>query len=183
MQFSETQLAGVWLIEPEPFIDHRGSFARTFCVREFEERALTNSFVQHSQSYSSARHTLRGLHMQLGPHEEVKLVSCVRGAVFDVAVDMRPHSRSYLHWFGTELGARNGKQMYIPQGFAHGFLSLTDDAVVSYLISVPYAPQSSVGFRYDDPAIGIDWPARPSCISEKDESWSLIETQEVRYSG
>lgn len=168
MRFRQEAIEDLWIIEPERIHDERGSFARTFCREEFGARGLCNAFAQHSVSISARKHTLRGLHFQTAPCEEVKLVTCIRGAIWDVAVDLRPWSSTYLQWVGTTLSADNGRQFYIPQGFAHGFQSLVEDVAVSYLISAPYAADHSCGIRFDDPAIGIRWPARPSVISARD---------------
>ena len=178
MLFTQTDLDGVWLIEARPFADERGSFARTFCVDEMERHALESRFVQHSLSRSASKHTLRGLHYQKEPHREVKLVSCLKGAIWDVALDLRPDSPNYRRWTAAELSAENMRQLYIPQGFAHGFLSLTEDAVVAYLISARFDPEASTGVRFDDPAFAIDWPARPSAISDKDRNWQLLAVTE-----
>jgi dTDP-4-dehydrorhamnose 3,5-epimerase len=180
MLFTKTDLDGVWLIEPRPFVDERGSFARTFCIDEMERQGLETRFLQHSMSHSKRRHTLRGLHFQRAPSGEVKLVSCLKGAIWDVAVDLRPHSRNYRRWTAAELTADNMRQLYIPEGFAHGFLSLTQDAVVNYLISARYDPAASTGARYDDPAFAIDWPAKPAAMSEKDRKWPLLEEIELQ---
>ncbi|WP_340107602.1 dTDP-4-dehydrorhamnose 3,5-epimerase [Pikeienuella sp. HZG-20] len=174
MRFIETGIAGLWVTEPEPFTDERGAFARTFCAREFAARGLETDFVQHSRSLSHRKGTLRGLHYQRPPDGEVKLVSCVAGAIWDVAVDLRSGSASYGRWRAFELSARNGRQLYIPAGFAHGFQSLSDDAVTNYLISRAYAPRSARGVRFDDPAIAIAWPAPVAAINEKDRSWPLL---------
>ena len=171
MRFNPTELDGLWIIEPQRINDQRGSFARTFCRHEFAEQGLHNDFCQSSISRSHLKHTLRGLHFQEAPHQEIKLVSCVSGAIWDVAVDLRPTSRTYLQWLSTILTAENGLQFYIPEGFAHGFLSLCDNVTVSYSISVPYAESSAKGIRYDDPAIGICWPSAPAVISERDLAW------------
>ncbi|WP_312411071.1 dTDP-4-dehydrorhamnose 3,5-epimerase [Shinella sp.] len=174
MLFTRTDLKDVWLLEASPIRDERGSFARTFCVDEMEARGLEHCFVQHSLSRSAAKHTLRGLHFQRAPHEEVKVVSCLNGAIWDVAVDLRPQSPTYCRWTAAELSADNMRQLYIPKGFAHGFLSLTEGAVVGYLISTRYHPASAAGMRYDDPALAIDWPAAPAVMSEKDRNWPLL---------
>lgn len=174
MLFAQTDLEGVWLIESSPVTDERGSFARTFSMDEMEHHALECRFVQHSLSRSRLKHTLRGLHFQRAPYGEVKLVSCLKGGIWDVAVDLRPQSRNYLRWTAAELTEENMLQLYIPQGFAHGFLSLTDDAAVGYLISARYEPAASSGVRYDDPVLGITWPAEPAAMSDKDRNWPLI---------
>lgn len=177
MRFTETELKGAWLIEPEPAFDERGSFMRTFCEREFEAHGLAMRFVQHSQSHSIRKGTLRGMHMQLAPHQEVKLVSCIRGAILDVIIDMREASPTRRKWVAYELSPENRRQLYIPAGFAHGFQALTGDVVVSYLISEFYAPQVSVGFRHDDPAFAIDWPLEPVAVSERDLNWPLLAVE------
>lgn len=174
MQFTETKLSGAWLIEPTPVWDDRGSFARTFCEREFAEHGLTTRFVQHSASHSVLKGTLRGMHFQEAPFGEVKLVSCIRGAMFDVIIDLRPGSATRHKWVGVELTPENRRQLYIPAGFAHGFQTLSDDTVVSYLISEFYEPKASIGVRYSDPAFIINWPLRPTAVSEKDRAWPLL---------
>lgn len=174
MLFTKTDLDGVWLIEARPATDERGSFARTFCTDEMERHALETRFVQHSLSRSTRKHTLRGLHFQHAPHREVKLVSCLKGAIWDVAIDLRPQSPAFGRWTAAELTAENMRQLYIPEGFAHGFLSLTDDVAVGYLISARYDPATAAGIRYDDPAIAIEWPATPAVMSEKDRNWPLL---------
>ncbi|HET7411931.1 MAG TPA: dTDP-4-dehydrorhamnose 3,5-epimerase, partial [Pararhizobium sp.] len=176
MRFTETDLKGLWLIEREPHSDSRGSFARTFCEREFAAHGLETRFVQHSQSLSREKATVRGMHFQKEPHAEVKLVSCIAGAILDVAVDLRPGSPGYLSWRAFELTPGNGRQIYIPEGFAHGFQTLTDDAVVHYLISEFHAPPAASGVRYDDPALGIEWPLPPGVVADKDRAWPLIES-------
>ncbi len=180
MRFTETKLSGVWLVEPTPIVDERGSFARTFCEKEMAEHGLATRFVQHSRSTNLRKGTLRGLHFQSPPHGEVKIVSCLKGAVYDVAVDLRPASSTRYHWVAFELTPENGRQVYIPVGFAHGFQTLTENAEVSYLISQFYTPAASAGIRYDDPALAIDWPIRVSVISDKDRSWPLLEEQSRR---
>ncbi|TXR48331.1 dTDP-4-dehydrorhamnose 3,5-epimerase [Phyllobacterium endophyticum] len=175
MRFTETKLNGAWLVEVLPISDDRGSFARTFCLNEFKEHGLETRFVQHSMSHSVRKHTLRGMHFQLAPHEEVKVVSCIRGAIMDVIIDLRPHSPTCRQWAAYELSESNGRQLYIPKGFAHGFQTLRDDAIVSYLISEFYHPQASTGVRWDDPAFGIEWPALPSVLSDKDQVWPLMD--------
>lgn len=174
MQFTETELKGVWLIEPTPAIDDRGSFTRIFCEKEMADCGLATRFVQHSRSHSTRKGTLRGLHFQENPYTEVKLVSCVRGAIFDVVVDLRPNSPTRHRWQAFELTPGNMKQVYIPAGFAHGFQTLTEDAEVSYLISQFYTPHASTGVRYNDPVFSINWPLMPTAMSEKDKTWPLV---------
>jgi dTDP-4-dehydrorhamnose 3,5-epimerase len=174
MIFTELALQGAWLIAPEPFTDERGSFARTFCAEEFARHSLDTIYPQHSLSTSKKRGTLRGLHFQLPPHDEVKVVRCVAGAIYDVVVDIRMGSPTYRKWVGVELSADNGHQIYVPRGFAHGHMTLTDNASVLYLISAPYAPGAAAGVRYDDPAIGVKWPMMPIVVSERDKSWPRL---------
>jgi len=171
MEFVETTLFGAWLIDPVPTEDSRGFFARTFCVDEFAKHGLETSFVQHSMSYSVKRGTLRGMHYQRHPHCEVKLVSCRKGAVWDVIVDIRPESPTFRRWQAFELTAECRRHLYVPAGFAHGFQTLSDDVEVSYLISTPYQSGSAAGIRYNDPAFGIVWPLAVTEISEKDLQW------------
>jgi dTDP-4-dehydrorhamnose 3,5-epimerase len=140
MRFRELELGGVWLVEPEPIGDQRGAFWRTFCEREMSIHGLETRFVQHSQSHSARAGTLRGMHFQAAPHAEVKLVSCVRGAIRDVVVDLRPASATFRRWIASSSRPQNRRQIYIPKGFAHGFITLDDDSVVSYLISEFYTP-------------------------------------------
>ena len=171
MRFIPTPLPGAWTVELEPIGDGRGSFARSFCAQEFGEHGLVTEFPQHSRSFNKTRGTLRGLHMQRPPHEEVKLVSCTRGAVYDVCVDLRPNSPTYRRWHGVELSETNGVQFYLPKGCAHGFQTLSDNAEVNYLISAFYEPSAGAGWRYDDPAFSVTWPLPASVISDKDLAW------------
>jgi dTDP-4-dehydrorhamnose 3,5-epimerase len=171
MQFSRTMLNEALLVTLEPTHDDRGFFARSFSVEEFMYRGLETNFPQHSVSYSARAGTLRGMHYQLEPASEVKLVRCTRGAVHDVIVDIRPRSPTHRKWQDFTLSAENRNQLYIPKGFAHGFQTLTDDVEMSYLISAPYQPKLARGFRYDDPAFAIYWPLSVTAISEKDHCW------------
>lgn len=172
MLFQETSLTGAWVIELEPVSDHRGFFTRTFCTTEYAQHGLETSFPQHSLSGSLKRGTLRGMHFQRPPHGEVKVVTCLRGEVWDVIVDLRPGSPTFCRWEGFRLTAENRRRIYIPAGFAHGFQTLSDEAEVSYLISTPYRPESASGVRYDDPAFDITWPLPIAAISEKDLGWA-----------
>ena len=174
MKFAETDLSGAWLIEPEPSQDSRGFFARTFCVREFEQHGLESRFVQHSTSYSGQRGTIRGLHFQRPPHGEVKVVSCRKGAVWDVIVDLRRSSPTYRRWQGFELTEDNRRLLYVPAGFAHGLQTLRDDTEADYLISAFYEPAASCGVRFDDPDLAIHWPLMPSEMSERDKAWPRL---------
>lgn len=171
MIFTPTDLNGAWLVEPQPFRDPRGWFARTFCEREFAEHGLETRFVQHSTSQNVHKGTLRGMHFQREPHAEVKLVRCLKGAIYDAIIDLRPDSPTFKQTRGFELSAENGRQLYIPKGFAHGFQTLTDECEIGYLISEFYAPEASSGVRYDDPAFALAWPLPISVISDKDRAW------------
>jgi dTDP-4-dehydrorhamnose 3,5-epimerase len=168
MRFTELGLAGAYLIEPELVSDERGHFARLFCEEEFAAHSLERRFVQRSISFNLKRGTLRGLHFQQAPHGETKIVRCTAGAVFDVLVDLRPGSATYARHEATELSAANRAMLYIPEGFAHGFVTLTDHAEVYYEISRVYVPQAASGIAYDDPEIAIAWPLAPVVISARD---------------
>jgi dTDP-4-dehydrorhamnose 3,5-epimerase len=171
MRFEETDLPDACLIIPEPVRDERGFFARTFCAREFGERGLETNFVQHSISASARKGTLRGMHFQTEPHGEVKIVTCLKGAILDVIVDLREGSRAFRKWQSFELTQENRHRLYIPKGFAHGFQTLTDDVEMLYLISAFYEPTAASGVRHDDPTFGIAWPLPVSVISDKDRAW------------
>ncbi len=172
MIFRETGMDGAWLVEAERLVDERGFFARTWDTAEFGEHGLGKPPVQCSLSYNRRRGTLRGLHYQMAPHEEAKLIRCTAGAIFDVAVDLRPDSKTYCRWFGAELSSENRAALYVPEGCAHGFVTLTDDAEVAYQISEFYSPGAAAGVRWDDPAFGIVWPVEVIVINERDESYS-----------
>lgn len=168
MQFTETTLLGVYIVELEPLEDERGFFARTFCQREFEARNLQSSFVQCSISSNKVKGTLRGMHVQSKPHQEAKLVRCIRGAIYDVVIDLRPESSTFCRWISVELKADNDKMLYIPEGFAHGFQTLEDNTEVFYQISEFYHPECAEGIRWDDPAFNIQWPLIVSIASPRD---------------
>ena len=168
MRFSPTELNGAWLIDLDPVCDNRGHFVRTFCVDEFASHKFEINFPQHSSAYSRKKGTIRGMHFQRAPHSEVKLVRCVRGSIWDVIIDIRPESPTYLDWQEFELSNANGRQLYVPAGFAHGYQTLCDDVEVNYLISARYVPGAASGVRYDDPLFSIDWPLALTEISEKD---------------
>ncbi len=174
MIFTESPLPGAFLVDPELLTDDRGFFARTYCADEFAARGVGMPLQQCSVSYNSRKGTLRGLHYQTAPYEEHKLVRCTAGSIFDVIVDIRPNSRHYRRWFGSELSAQNRRSFFIPPGFAHGFLTLSDDVEVFYMISVPHSPSYAQGFRWSDPAFGIEWPAVPSVISPRDAAYPLL---------
>ena len=182
MEFSETPIAGALLIGVEPRSDERGFFARVWCEGEFDARALHARFVQANIAFSQRRGTMRGLHYQLPPHAEAKLVRCIQGRIFDVIVDVRPESSSYGRWYGTELSAENRRAVYVPDGCAHGYQTLTDGAEVFYLVSAQYEPDAEAGIRHDDPAFGIEWPLEVSVISEKDRDWSDYQLERASSS-
>ena len=171
MNFLPTPLAGSYIIEIEPIADERGFFSRLWCRQEFQAVGLNMDFEQHSISYNWKRGTLRGMHYQIAPHEEVKLVRCSRGAIWDVILDLRPNSRTFCRWFAEELTADNHKTLYVPAGFAHGFQTLTDDAEVLYQITEPYHPESARGVRWDDAAFGIKWPLPNPILSVRDRQF------------
>jgi len=174
VNFLPTPLEGVFVVETTPQADERGFFARTFCGDEFAKHGLNPAVAQCSISFNTRAHTLRGMHFQAAPHEEDKLIRCTAGAIFDVLVDIRPQSASYGKWFGTELTAANHRALFAPKGMAHGFLTLADATEILYMISVPFAAGFGRGFRWDDPAIGIKWPARPAVISERDAGYPTL---------
>jgi dTDP-4-dehydrorhamnose 3,5-epimerase len=175
VRFTETKVAGAFLIEPEPIADERGFFARTWCREEFQANGLNPTLAQGNISFNHRRGTLRGLHYQAAPHQEAKLVRCTRGAIWDVAVDLRPGSPTYLAWSGAELTDGNRAMLYVPEGCAHGFLTLTDAAEVTYQMSAPYAPDAARGVRWDDPAFGIEWPGEVLVINQRDASYPDME--------
>jgi dTDP-4-dehydrorhamnose 3,5-epimerase len=166
--FVETRLAGAWLIELERREDDRGWFARSFCTEELRARGLNDRVVQANASFNRRRGTLRGMHYQRAPHGETKIVRVTRGRVHDVIVDVRPESPSFRQWFGVDLDERTGTALYVPEGVAHGFLTLADESEVHYLMGVAYVPEAAAGFRHDDPAFGIRWPETPRLVSERD---------------
>ena len=171
MLFHPTPLKDAFTIELEKKGDDRGFFARFFCVNEFQAQELEMRFVQVNNSLSSKRGTLRGMHYQLAPSAEVKVVRCLRGAVWDAIIDIRPDSTTFGRWFGAELTACNRRMMYVPRGFAHGILTLTNDVELLYLVSDFYAPKEERGIRWDDPRFGVEWPIKPQEISPKDAAW------------
>jgi dTDP-4-dehydrorhamnose 3,5-epimerase len=174
LKFISTPLDGLYVVELERRHDDRGFFARAFCMREFQDHCLEQTVAQCNISYNEKEGTLRGLHYQASPYEEAKLVRCTRGGIYDVAVDIRPDSGTYLKWFATELTSVNERMMFIPKGFAHGFQTLVDKSEVFYLMSQFYHPESARGIRYDDPKLAINWPIARRVISDKDRSYALI---------
>ena len=175
MIFTEAPLAGAFTIGLEKREDARGHFARAFCSSEFAAHGLETAYVQANHSLNKKAGLVRGMHFQRGVNAEVKLVRCVRGAIYDVIVDNRPDSPNYLEWFGAELTEENGLMMYVPRGFAHGYQSLSDDAAAFYMVSTAYEPNAESGLRFDDPAIGIQWPMVVTDHSDKDSKWPLVE--------
>jgi dTDP-4-dehydrorhamnose 3,5-epimerase len=174
MRFTPTKLAGAYIIEPQPHADSRGLFARTFCANEFRAQGLVDVFVQCNTSWNVSKGTLRGLHFQLSPSSEVKLVRCTAGALWDVIVDLRPQSATYLQYVAVELTAGNRSALYIPEMFAHGFQTLEEGTEVFYQMSQFYAPKLAQGIRYNDPKIGIKWPLPVTSISDLDLNWTLL---------
>jgi dTDP-4-dehydrorhamnose 3,5-epimerase len=171
MIFEQTPIDGVWVVKPDRLEDERGFFARLWDRDVFAERGLNPELAQCSISYNSKRGTLRGMHYQAAPHQEAKLVRCTSGAMFDVALDLRPGSATFGASFGTTLSAEHRNALYVPEGCAHGFLTLADSTEVHYQISVPYAPDAARGVRWNDPAFGISWPDRVSVISKRDRMY------------
>jgi dTDP-4-dehydrorhamnose 3,5-epimerase len=168
MKFIKTSLEGAYLIEPELLCDERGFFSRTYCGNEFSASELPFRIVQSSISFNKLRGTLRGMHYQKEPHSEEKLVRCTHGSIYDVIIDLRSDSTTYMRWYGVELTATNHLSVYIPIGFAHGFITLSDDAEVLYYMSEFYDPGGACGVRWDDPAFKINWPIPPKVISGRD---------------
>ena len=174
MIFTESPLSGAYMVDIERLPDERGFFARAYCADEFAARRLGPELRQCSVSYNARKGTLRGMHYQGAPHEEHKLVRCTAGAIFDVIVDIRTASPTYRRWFGAELTMDNRRSLFIPPGFAHGFVTLTDEAEVYYMISVAHAPTFSRGLRWNDPAFAIEWPLTPAVISDRDAAYPLL---------
>ncbi len=175
MKVTETKLPGVYLIDPDVFGDARGWFMESWSKRKFEEGGLYVDFLQDNHSYSAEKGTLRGLHYQLNPMAQAKLLRATRGTIFDVVVDIRKGSPNYAKWVGYELSAENKRQLFIPRGFAHGFITLTDDVEVQYKADNYYAPDCDGNIRWDDPEIGIQWPIEPIILSDKDEKAPLLK--------
>jgi dTDP-4-dehydrorhamnose 3,5-epimerase len=176
VRFTECDVAGAWTIDPTPHVDDRGRFMRAWCAREFEENGLHFRPVQSNMGFSIRRGTVRGMHFQAHPAEEVKLVRCTRGAVFDVLVDLRRSSPTYGKWWATVLSADNGRMLYVPENCAHGYQTLEDASEVQYQTSAFYVPEAVRGLRFDDASVGIPWPLPPSDLSEQDMSWPFLET-------
>ncbi|MCD4823610.1 MAG: dTDP-4-dehydrorhamnose 3,5-epimerase [Phycisphaerae bacterium] len=176
MIFTETKIPGAYLIEPERHEDNRGFFARAFCQNEFEQQGLCSRFVQSSISFNRKKGTLRGMHYQAAPHQEIKLIRCTRGAICDVIVDIRADSPQFRQWCAVDLTEGNCIMLYVPKGVAHGFVSLEDNTELFYQMSESYNPESSRGFRWDDPEVGIDWPAFPEYfLSDRDRTFPFLK--------
>ncbi len=174
MTFIQGKLFGVWIIEPKVFSDNRGFFMETWSRRDFEARGLFYDFVQDNHSSSAVKGTLRGIHFQRGDKAQAKLVRCVRGAVLDVAVDLRPSSPTYKQWQAVELSAENKRQILIPRGFGHGFVTLTDDVEFLYKADNPYIPEADAGIFWNDPELGINWEINDPILSDKDKRHPLL---------
>jgi dTDP-4-dehydrorhamnose 3,5-epimerase len=175
MNFIETPIAGAYVIEPKLLGDERGFFTRAFCLDTFKQKGIDFQPLQSNHAASAKRGTLRGLHYQSGEAGEAKLVRCIKGAIFDVLVDTREDSPTYLKWFGCELSAENKHMLFVPKGFAHAYLTLTDDSEVYYLVDQVYTPEAECGMRWNDPKLSIDWPITDGLtISDKDQKWDLL---------
>lgn len=174
MKFTETALKGAFIIDLEPFKDERGLFARTFDKKEFESIGHYKEFVQFNHSINNTKGTLRGLHYQIPPSSEIKLIRCVKGAIIDVLVDVRIESATFLRHIAVELSEANMRMIYIPEGFAHGFQTLADDCQLIYHHSNFYQPKDERGLRFDDPTLNIQWPMKPTVLSEKDTKYALL---------
>ena len=174
MRFELTPIAGAWVIDPTPHQDSRGRFMRAWCAREFAEQGINFSPVQANMGFSLSKGTLRGMHYQVEPALEAKLVRCTRGSMFDVVLDVRHGSPTYKKWFAVELSAENGRMLYLPEGCAHGYQTLEDNTEMHYMASAVYAPSAARGARFDDPAFQIQWPLPVTAISEQDRNWPFV---------
>lgn len=175
MIFTATPLQGSYLIDLEPHLDDRGWFARVYCKNEFRRIGHDREWVQMNHSATVEKGALRGMHFQIAPYREIKMVRCISGAVYDVIIDLRRESTTFLQWFGAELSAQNKRMLYIPEGFAHGFQCLTDNCELIYHHTEFYRPGAEGGIRYDDPAVGIEWPSPVTTVSERDKSHPYLE--------
>lgn len=174
MQFTPSRIPGAWVIDIKPIHDQRGFFAMTWVPDEFRKRGIDPTVAQTNLAYNHKRGTLRGMHFQKAPHAQAKIVRATRGALLDVIVDLRADSPTYRQWDAVELTADNRRMLYMPEGIAHGYLTLTDDVEAYYHASAPWAPQAESGVRWNDPAFAIQWPFEPIVISEKDAMWPLV---------
>jgi dTDP-4-dehydrorhamnose 3,5-epimerase len=175
MRFTETSVAGARVIDPSPHQDDRGRFMRAWCAREFVENGINFVPVQSNMGFSIHKGTVRGMHFQVAPALEAKLVRCTRGSMFDVALDLRPESPTFGKWYGTELSAENGRMLFVPEGCAHGYQTLEDATEMYYMASEFYTPSAARGARFDDPKFGIQWPLPATAMSEQDRNWPLME--------
>ena len=178
MKFIETAIQGLFEIEVERLEDERGFFARAFCKKEFAAMNLCQVFVQSNISFNKNKGVIRGMHFQAHPFDEVKLVTCIQGSIFDVAIDMREDSPTYLKWHGCDLDGKNNKSLYVPAGFAHGYQTLETNTAVSYMVSNYYSPSHERGVRYDDPLVNINWPLPTSVMSERDRERKFLTAKE-----
>jgi dTDP-4-dehydrorhamnose 3,5-epimerase len=183
MIFTETKLKGAFLIEPEKLEDERGFFARTRCQHEFAERGLNPRIAQCNISFNHKQGTLRGMHFQIAPHAEVRTVRCIRGAIYDVIIDLRPDSPTFTQWIALDLNAENRRILYVPEGFAHGFQTLVDATEVFYEMSESYAPEYARGVRWDDPVFGIDWPPADRTMSMRDRTYPNFIASDLTAAG
>jgi dTDP-4-dehydrorhamnose 3,5-epimerase len=174
MQFTPSRIPGAWVIDIAPIHDHRGFFAMTWLPEEFSKRGIDPALAQCNLAFNHKRGTLRGMHFQKAPHGQAKIVRATRGALLDVIIDLRPASSTYRQWDAVELTADSRRMLYMPEGIAHGYLTLTDDVEAYYHASTPWVPQSESGVRWNDPAFGITWPFEPVVMSEKDRNWPLL---------
>ena len=181
MRFIETDIVGARLIEPSPHEDGRGRFMRVWCKREFAENGLDFDPVQANMGFSRIRGTTRGMHFQDEQAREAKLVSCCRGAIFDVVLDLRPESPSYGRWYAAELSADNGRMMYVPERCAHGYQTLEDGTEMYYMASCFYTPKAVRGVRFDDPAFAIQWPLTATAVSEQDRNWPVVRSSSENH--
>lgn len=179
MNLAQTKIPGVYFVDPQRHEDRRGFFCRTWCAQRFAELGLNPELAQCSISFNLKKGTLRGMHYQAAPHQEAKLVRCTMGAIFDVAIDLRPRSATYLRWVGVELSAENRRMLYLPEGVAHGFQTLCDNTEVFYQISTRYEPRAARGVRWDDPLFGIEWPCVVSEISERDRNLATFAPERL----
>jgi dTDP-4-dehydrorhamnose 3,5-epimerase len=171
MKFTETKLAGAYILDISPMEDERGFFARTFCTEELQEHQLISDIKQANMSGNEKCGTLRGMHYQVDPYQETKLIRCTRGALYDVIIDLRKESPTYKQWIGVELTADNRRALFVPRDFAHGFITLEDNTDAFYMVSQSYVPGAEDGIRWNDPQFAIEWPIEASCISDKDANW------------
>jgi dTDP-4-dehydrorhamnose 3,5-epimerase len=174
LHFTETTVVGAWVIDPNPHGDDRGRFMRAWCAQEFAEHGLTFLPVQANMGFSVRKGTVRGMHLQEAPALEAKLVRCTRGAMFDVALDLRPDSSTYGRWSGTELSAENGRMLYVPEHCAHGYQTLEENTEMHYMTSAFYTPSAVCGVRFDDPTFHIKWPLVATVVSDQDRNWPLV---------